>query len=609
MMDDRKIDSKMTESLIPSLDSNNPLLEEPGQSANQISTFKRIRVAILLFLIPFSLYVTLILIGKIPEVLMHILLTFTVVTAVHLLDRWVLFKDTAESLDKLKEGIKFHVARQMQSMVQASSLITKTSLDEIEAKIAEQTASLVESSASLSAMTHRGIVRLYADRNEACNDIYEDLINPENTRIRIIGISLNDFILADQHTLNKAWVHLVADIRENKLRRDQGTSRDIKVLLIDPECFGAHLRSTGEVRQEPTIPGRLADDVNRVVQYLANLEKDAQKNQQETGVSFSCKLYRLPPILFLCLTDRVCYVQQYYFWQSRQPSTPMPVLRLRKELERGDVNSIHAEMEAHFEWMWENAAIPVSKPKDEALYGMDKGLRQSGVVNVLLDDEEVKTRMQCLLKTAKKSVHILGISLRAFLQPDRGGSSRIQLCRVVRAGEVDVKILLIDPDSEQAQYRSYREFALGSHIGSFDDYKQDRRAHIDSHLSSDTKTSIKEIRKIVQDSEQAGKEKGTQWTSRVQLRQYTSAPVCFMLRVDDTVLVEQYHYGAQIPEDLSGQRTPGLLGKDMPLFEYSKDPAPLYQFMELRSPFELLVSHFEFVFNNAREVDLSVTEH
>ncbi len=73
-----------------------------------------------------------------------------------------------------------------------------------------------------------------------------------------------------------------------------------------------------------------------------------------------------------------------------------------------------------------------------------------------------------------------------------------------------------------------------------------------------------------------------------------------MLRVDDTVLAEQYHYGKVVPR---GQReAPAILGKDMPLIEYRQTGSSLYDPINLRSPFELLNNHFEFTFANAEIV-------
>lgn len=78
---------------------------------------------------------------------------------------------------------------------------------------------------------------------------------------------------------------------------------------------------------------------------------------------------------------------------------------------------------------------------------------------------------------------------------------------------------------------------------------------------------------------------------------YASAPACFVLRIDDRVLVEQYHYGKIVPEE-----TPAILGKDMPLFEYWASTPELYKSKSdpLRMPFGLLVDHFEYALAQSR---------
>jgi hypothetical protein len=81
--------------------------------------------------------------------------------------------------------------------------------------------------------------------------------------------------------------------------------------------------------------------------------------------------------------------------------------------------------------------------------------------------------------------------------------------------------------------------------------------------------------------------------SRFQVRIYDSAPACFLLVIDDTVFVEQYHYGKLVP----GQdEYPVVLGKNMPPVEYSHDSSDLYETDALRNSVELLKDHFEFVF-------------
>jgi len=98
------------------------------------------------------------------------------------------------------------------------------------------------------------------------------------------------------------------------------------------------------------------------------------------------------------------------------------------------------------------------------------------------------------------------------------------------------------------------------------------------------------------------------WKPRLTLGLYDTAPACLVLRIDDCVLVEQYHYGKIAKE------TRAIFGKDMPLVEYARKPdrisEKLYEKNEsnpLRRPFVLLVNHFEYALARAEKVDLFTT--
>ena len=64
------------------------------------------------------------------------------------------------------------------------------------------------------------------------------------------------------------------------------------------------------------------------------------------------------------------------------------------------------------------------------------------------------------------------------------------------------------------------------------------------------------------------------------------------------MLVEQYHYG-KLSEDSYGPRI--ILGKDLPLMEYVDEQSPLCE-RAGRLPFDLLVSHLDFVMAQAEKL-------
>lgn len=520
-------------------------------------------LAAALFLIPLTLYllVTLVPWLHVSEPLQHLFLTLTAVMGVHLLDRLVLFRETFKTLKTITGGIQ--------------------------ADVRDQTRSLAGTSASLQAMIATGISRLYSGREDAASDIRRDLIDPANRSIRLIGISLNDFIRADEHnTLAQTW----ADIRRFI---DKDHQLDIKILLIDPECFGAQMRSRGEARALSSLAGRLSEDVVAVAESLRRLEQLVTETKHQ--VRFECRFYRIAPILFLCQVDSASYVQQYYFWSQRNASRSSPLIRFRQTEGPADGRHMHEGMRDHFEWIWEHASISIHDVLEAKSIGTDKGIHQFGITNVFASRAAGRHRIQWLLDHAQTTVWIQGVSLRSFFEP---GTLFNTIVTLIGRGNIDIRILLIDTTSEQAKYRSYREQLFANPDLSFEDYLASGQ-HGESDLFRDTERSISNLRKQVAALRQNNPEIGR---SNLLVRKYATAPGCFMLRVDNSVLVEQYQYGKVVPE---GQKhAPAILGKDMPLIEYQRTGAPLYDPIELRNPVSLLSDHFEFAFTRAAEVPI-----
>lgn len=88
------------------------------------------------------------------------------------------------------------------------------------------------------------------------------------------------------------------------------------MLIIDPRCFGALLRSYGEIQEPDQLSGRLDRDVEATTHELGKLVEAARKRVAGDGmgrVNFEFRLYRLAPTTFICATDKVSYVQPYYF--------------------------------------------------------------------------------------------------------------------------------------------------------------------------------------------------------------------------------------------------------------------------------------------------------
>src|SRR5438445_152290 len=161
---------------------------EPHSPQSIRQRLRRTIIAAILFVVALAAYLTSRFIPKIPEPLPEFFLALTAAMAVHLLDRLWLFRDTVESLDQLRRQIVGNVASETGILIHQLDEHTKHALKEI-------LASIQKSIKSLEAMSRSGILRVYANREEASEDISQDITYQGNQKIRLIGISLNDFVL------------------------------------------------------------------------------------------------------------------------------------------------------------------------------------------------------------------------------------------------------------------------------------------------------------------------------------------------------------------------------------------------------------------------------
>jgi len=536
---------------------------------SEFDVFSKLRrhwFAVTLFFIPLFIYFVGNLFFQLPEILQHILLTLSAVMGIHLLDRLYLVNDTEKTLNNLVNNIR--------------------------TDITDQTQSLIHTSKSLQSMDQTGITRIYPNRSDAAPDIKKDIISQSNLKIRLMGISLNDFVQGMDDDLLNVWNILQEYVKGIRPIKDLEKGLDIRFMIIDPNCFGALLRSESESEKASALSQRLKKDVDAAAKDLLALQ--AAANPNKTGVNFECKMYRIPPIMFLSWTDSVCYVQQYHFWSKRVTKTPIPVLKYRNLPASASATTYpyHSEMEHHFDWIWENATISVNEYLNGADVGAVRGNNICGATNIYVDPDVGADRISYLLSKAEKKVSIQGVSLNSFFKQ---GILREALSLILENNRAEIEVLLLDPISKQAEFRSYREHLIVAPGQSFVDYLKTEE-HKQSDLYHDTRRSIDNIKHMIDDIR---RRKDKDWQPQLTVKLYGSSPSCFILRIDDNVLIEQYHYGK------IAKHTRAILGKDMPLTEYCKTPHKLYvgQSNPLRRPFDLLVDHFDFVLSQSQPME------
>jgi hypothetical protein len=430
-------------------------------------------------------------------------------------------------------------------------------------------------------MRESGLQQIYPSRKRAAADMARDLLDPAVEEIQLMAVSMNNFV-RDLDVLGDAWRHL-EELIQGQQHMPEGQARlDVKILIIDPYCFGAQLRSIGESRATASIAGRLQTEARETAEHLLDLKQGARS--ADGRVSFDFRLYRVPPIFFLCRTNLACYMQPYYFWPSRhlETETPNPVTCFRERPEPPWRAALQDRLGEHFQWIWEHAAVPAQDVLEEQQHGLDQGLRSAKAVNAFNDPEEGLRRILAMLARARKRVFIQGITLDSFF--DQGSPLFDALAELAESSTVEIKCLILDPESDQARYRAYREHLIADDDVSFANFVTNDDLYRKSQLYRDTQDTLENIRLVL----------APRGNHRFQIRLYDPAPVCFMLLVDDRLLVEQYHYG-KVPEATG--RFPVILGKQMPLVEYGPVEGDLYKHDPTRNPVRLLEDHFLFVFN------------
>ncbi|MDY0357735.1 MAG: hypothetical protein RBR19_17765 [Sedimentisphaerales bacterium] len=492
-------------------------------------------------------------------------------------------------------GVKWYMTRQASVLDRLANRRSEqqlsADLEELRGQVVSQTGTICRSASSLVAMHQADIVHFYKNRMEASTEIKTALEDTHVTEIKIIGISLNDFTRDEQRELQQAWKTIETYVSTGQPPKE-ADRLDVKVLLIDPMSEGALLRSKAEGCEDRV--SRLQEDVGIAISDLYALERQS-KNEK---VTFEAKVYRTAPILYLVWTPCTAFVQQYYFRpRHRDVNVSIPVAQYsNKPCCDTHPHSIHEELRFHFDWIWDNASVSLKKYVDEHCMGIGAAVNEAGITNIYYDSDLSRQRILHLIRQPdNKRLWIKGISLRSFF---RWGDLFDALTTVARRPDIDLRILLINPDSEQANMRSFREFAMTGSPMTFDGFDDDARR--DQRLYKDTVESINQVRGFLQECRQREEK------VEMRVKLFRSATEAFLLITDDSVLVEQYHYG-KIGPGLDGETSRKILGGDVPLIEYSRREKSGDNI--LKDPYRIFSDHFEFVFDHyAASIDTWSTQ-
>lgn len=503
-------------------------------------------------------------------------------------------------------ALKWYMVRQIRNLENARDGLIRhslsQSLEDLKGNVIRQTQEVAAYVKSLDDMKAAGVSRFYRNRSEAADDIKRTLSDPEISEVRVIGISLNDFVRDEKAALHDAWRAIESRIRRTARINNKETI-DVKVLIIDPHCQGAHLRANSE--ESSDVRSRLVPDVMMAMEQFLDLMNEVNSqiqgdNAQETKeemrpsietkpiVRFEAKLYRVAPIAYLVWTPNVAYFQPYYFRQSHQSNVNIPLLKCDSQLaDTLDKRFLHEEMKFHFDWIWSHASIGIGEYLSEYSIGTDHAIRQASIENIFYEPELSKKRILSVISNAKTFLWIKGVSLRSFFQLGEIFQAIQNACH--REG-LSIRVMVIDPECEQAKYRSFREHLIFNADATLENFVDEVRHN--QPLYRDTTQTIENIRHLQEDLKSA-RSKGD-FSAKV----FTSAPEAFVLQTESTVLIEQYHYGkVRLNRERDDNKVlrAMILGTDIPVLEYKViDNLPVER--QLRDPYRIIRDHMEYVY-------------
>ena len=499
--------------------------------------------------------------------------TLLISTTIAIIARWYLTRKEVDFIGTSKKMAEDEYRQELNS-----------TLNRIEEKVLIQTDKMASYAASLDAMQKGDIVRFYENRAKASQDIKSDILDRNTGTLRIIGISLDEFLRPSTSALHAAWQDVESCIKSNRWR---GTPLDVKILLIDPTCEGAYHTAKAEETGGLGVGGSFE---NNVLDSIKSLHKLVVLAKEKDLIRFEVRLYRTPPILFLVQTDFVSYVQQYHFWGKNNPSLNTPLVRYQgRKSSDAQGRSMHDEMEFHFDYIWKNCSIDINEYLEHYAQGCANALRRASILNMYYDPSLWRKRVLHLMANAKERLYLKGITLNSFFSDGELFDTFTKVA--VRPG-LKIRVMLIDPECEQAKIRSYREYLLRHPHASWEEFCS-RKVYKREILYQHANKSIENLAGLLEEL----KSNGVHYD--IGIKKFVSAPESFILMTERAVLVEQYHYGKIRIQKQDGETLLSkILWGDVPVIEYGKPAHLIAGELPGDHLHHLFEDHFEFVYNN-----------
>jgi hypothetical protein len=431
---------------------------------------------------------------------------------------------------------------------------------------------------------------MFASRALAATAMTDAVLNSQISDIRIMGITLSDFISA---TRASAWSVLQRYLTGERPLPKGTETLDVKVLVCDPKSLASHLLNV------PHSTYGSADVLTNDEEYKSALEADFEHvlsrlrpllNRQQSegsGITFEFRVYRGFPSSFFFSAGRTAFVQPYYMHKYDLDQPEMPVLQY-------DSNSVMSAALVHqFDVMWREASACPDVLIERKPIRIDGGAARTGIVELYTSASMASVQLERLLRFAKRRVFLQGISNVPIIR----GELNEAFIEVANKKDVTVRVLFLDPRSEAAKQKTFARYQSmrdpRAAVG-WDAYLATAPSRDAPHQSSDIydniRISLNWFMRVARDANHVVPDK-----VKVRLANSVNA---FIIVVDDYVLFEPYHFGDEFNVSFPVQ-TPLQLAGNMPLIEFHSprpSPFPPRRGENVSSPLDVCVSHFERVF-------------
>jgi hypothetical protein len=429
------------------------------------------------------------------------------------------------------------------------------------------------------ALARMGVVDILGTTEDVAAKISAILATPAAGDVRLLGISLSALFGGGSQLGGQDWPD--QQLERVLLGEDpfpaRGDGIHVRVLLANPACLSLRLLAHGAPGESEEALERLRNEITAAARHLNRLSKEV--THRRNGNSLEVRFYREVPPFFLFTTREGALTRSYYHGLAPAPgaAASAPVWHFSAE------SVAYQATCRHFDAIWDTDSVSCEELLTHEAIGTDQGIGESGILNIYTSRESAEARIKWLISRARNRVWIQGVSLSNHLSPPL----EKDMLGLLQARSVDTRILILDPDSDQAVRKSYRDYLLDQDgiAVDYEEYARDTRLHRASQLYGRLRHSAQRFESM----------SAKAVAGNFQVRQYACAPTSYILIADDHALVEQFHYGK--PVDAEGSIQAQLqLAREMPLIEYGRPGSDLFPPQAWLDPLAVIEDHFSQVF-------------